>query len=204
MCYHDFWLCVIFFGVLSGCLSGPRAFWRFSDSLGTLGGLRLLAPSEAFFLDARRHARVFWSILSVVFVFPFSCVCGCFAQIRRVEPLSYKPYPGSSYPPPAPGSAVVRGRLDTAFRDVFWIRVCQRVTGNPSGTIFQREEAHIAPSGPFFTRAFLFPPQVFFFLWPSRPNWIAGRDLRKHCQEATYHPSLPPPFFGIFVGRKGE
>ena len=43
----------------------------------------------------------FWSIFSVVFVFPFCCVCGCFTQTRRVEPSSYEPYPRSSYLPRA-------------------------------------------------------------------------------------------------------
>ena len=44
---------------------------------------------------------MFVVIFSVVFVFPFCCVCGYFAHTRKVEPSLYKPDPGSSYPPRA-------------------------------------------------------------------------------------------------------
>ena len=63
--------------VLSGCHSGPRAFWRFLDSLGTLGGLRLLAPFWALFFWMRGGKGA--SLLFVPgFCFPlFVLLCGC-------------------------------------------------------------------------------------------------------------------------------
>ena len=45
-------VCPFFFAFFSGCFSGPCAFFGFSQNIG---GLRALAPSEAFFLDARRQ-----------------------------------------------------------------------------------------------------------------------------------------------------
>ena len=85
----------LFFCVLLGCLSGPVRFVHFLDPLGTLGGLRLLAPSETLFLDGE-PAWVFVVDFFCCFCFPFCCVCGCFTQTRRVVPSSYVPDPGSS------------------------------------------------------------------------------------------------------------
>ena len=45
--------------VLSGCHSGPRAFWRLLDSLGTWGGSSLLAPLLRPCFSGREVARVF-------------------------------------------------------------------------------------------------------------------------------------------------
>ena len=57
-----------FLAFCRGAFLGPVRFCIFRI-LSNIGGvLRLLAPSEALFLDARRQG-CFWSILSVVFVF---------------------------------------------------------------------------------------------------------------------------------------
>ena len=73
------------------------------------------------------------------FCFPFCCVCGCFTQTRKVEPSSCEPYPRSSYPP--------------------------RVRGAPSSA--KGWSPRWLPRSffccPFFTRTFLFPPQVLFW-----------------------------------------
>ena len=68
-------------------LGRPRAFLRFSDSLGTLGGLSLLAPSEALFLDARRQRCSGRFFLLFLFSF-FCCVCGFFTSwMARFAPI---------------------------------------------------------------------------------------------------------------------
>ena len=113
--------------VLSGCHSGPRAFWHFLDSLGTLGGLEITRPLlRPCFLDARRQGCLLSILLlSCVAFSPFVVFCGCFTPTRRggADPSSNEAYPRVIVPAPrpseGPGSAIVRGRLDTAFRDFF-------------------------------------------------------------------------------------
>ena len=104
---------------------------------------------------------MFWSFLSVAFVFPFCCVLRLFShQLERADPSSYEAYPRVVEPAPrpseGPGSAVVRARFF----------VWERVTGTP-GTIFGGEGARTSPSGPFFTRTFLSSPSFFCFCCPS-------------------------------------
>ena len=76
-CRAPFWPCVLllesrrFLGN-----SGPRAFLGFSWNLR---GLSSLAPSEAPFLDARRHG-CFWASCAWFLFFPF-----CFAATRFLE-----------------------------------------------------------------------------------------------------------------------
>ena len=72
-------------------------------------------------------------------------------QLEGADPSSNEAYPRVIVPAPrpseGPGSAIVRGRLDTAFRDIFFsFSMFGRVTGTP-GTIFGGEGAYIAPSG---------------------------------------------------------
>ena len=113
--------------------------------------------------------------------FPFCCVLRLFhtnwkGRTRR----RMRHTPGSSHPPRArvrargaPSCAAVWTRPFGIFFSL--LCVWQRVRGAP-GTIFGGEGAYIAPSGPFFTRTFVFPmPQVFFlsvsffFCWSLGP-----------------------------------
>ena len=88
--------------VLSGCHSGPRAFWRFSDSLGTLGGLRLLAPSEACSWTLGGMG-VYCRFFFCRFCFPLSVVfCGFFTPTRRGGPVIERGIPPGHRTRPAP------------------------------------------------------------------------------------------------------
>ena len=112
---------------------------------------------------------MFWSFLSVVF-FPFCCVLRLFShQLEGADPSSYEAYPRVVEPAPrpseGPGSAVVRARLDTGFLGTFSDSLCSAEGHRDPRDHFWREGAHIAPSGPFFTRTFFSPGSLFFFFF---------------------------------------
>ena len=118
---------------------------------------------------------MFWSLPSVVFVFPFCCVLRLFShELEGADPSSYAAYPRVIEPAPrpseGPGSAIVRGRLDTAFRDIFFALMCLAEGHRDPGTIFGGEGAlSLPPQVPFshallsFTR-----PRFFFFFFGLR------------------------------------
>ena len=136
----------------------PRVFWI------------LLGPSEAFSWDARRQG--FSVLLLPCFLFPhFVVFCGCFffTRTRRGRPVIERGIPPVIEPAPrpseGPGSAIVRGRLDTAFRDTFFALTClAEGHRDPLGLFLWGGGAFSAPSGPFsHALVFVSPPQVFFF-----------------------------------------
>ena len=139
----------------------PRVFWI------------LLGPSEAFFLG-REAARVFCASLALFFFFPVSlCFAAVFSHaLEGADPSSNVAYPRVIEPAPrpseGPGSAIVRGRLDTAFRDTFFALTClAEGHRDPLGLFLWGGGAFSAPSGPFsHALVFVSPPQVFFF-------WVA-------------------------------
>ena len=166
-----------FLAFCRGAFLGPVRFGVFVGLSRYFGGLSLLAPSEALFLDARRQGcsgRFF-----LLFLFsPFCFVCGFFTPTRRegADPSSNEAYPRVIAPAPrpseSPGSAIVRGR----FRDIFFASLCLAGSQGPLGPFLEGRD--IAPSGPFFTRTFVFPaPQVFFFVFfafgARHSHWIA-------------------------------
>ena len=91
-----FWPCVLSFLWFVGVPFQAPCVFAFLGFARNIGGLRSLAPSEALFLDARRHGCL-WSIFSVVLVFPFCCFCGFFTQTSRVV-SSNVPTPGHRTP----------------------------------------------------------------------------------------------------------
>ena len=113
-------------GVLSGCHSGPRAFWRFLDSLGSWGGLRLLAPVLRPF-SRTRGGKGASLLLVLVLFFPF-LFCGCTPFLEaRVGFLAEVVITGRPSPPL--GRVIPRGALlarrvgPLHFRDfdgLFW------------------------------------------------------------------------------------
>ena len=175
---------LFFLAFCRGAFLGPVRFGVFVGFSRYFGGLRLLAPSEALFLDARRQgcSGQFFPL----FLFsPFCLVCGFFTPTRRGGPVIERGIPRVIAPAPrpseGPGSAIVRGRLDTAFRDIFFASLFGRVTGTP-GTIFGGEGAYIAilpPQVPFSHA--LFPHPRFFFVFcffffafrARHSHWIA-------------------------------
>ena len=98
-------------------------------------------------------------------------------------------------------------RAQVLWTPPFWLWFSFVVFGRAaSGTVVGGEGVHIAPSGSFFTRTFLSLPQVLLFLGPRGPlpNWIAGRELRRHCQDVTYHPlPLLPRSSDFFLAERG-
>ena len=130
----------------------------------------LLGPSEAFFLG-REAARVFCASRALFFFFPFRCVLRLLFShdLEGADPSSYEAYPRVIEPAPrpseGPGSAIVRGRLDTAFWDTFCALTClAEGHRDPLGLFLWGGGAFSAPSGPFsHALAFVSPPQVFFF-----------------------------------------
>ena len=112
---------------------------------------------------------MFWSLPSVVFVFPFCCVLRLFShELEGADPSSYEAYPRVIEPAQraseGPGSAIVRGRLDTAFRDTFFALMCLAEGHRDPGTIFGGEGALSLPPQVPFSRALLsFTRPRFFF-----------------------------------------
>ena len=121
---------------------------------------------------------MFWSPPSVVFVFPFCCVLRLFShELEGADPSSYEAYPRVIEPAPrpseGPGSAIVRGRLDTAFRDTFFALMCLAEGHRDPGTIFGGEGAlSLPPQVPFsYALVSFFPPQVVFFCSSGATLW---------------------------------
>ena len=86
---HPFWPCVLLLGVSLRRHSGPHAFLGFSWYSCPFSG--------------REAARVFWSFLSVVLVFPFCCVLWLFShQLEGADPSSYVACPWVVVPAPRP------------------------------------------------------------------------------------------------------
>ena len=182
--YRPFWPCVPSFSRFVGVPFWAPGVFVFSRILSVLWGAGDYSPPSEALFSGREAARVFWSILSVVFVFPFCCVCGFFTHSRRVEPSSYEPDPGSSNPPRARVRARGAPSCAAVWTRPFGIhfsllRVWQRVTGTP-GTIFGGEGRILPPQVPFFTRTFCSRPSLFFSFFLSfaglrSPEWDAFR-----------------------------
>ena len=162
-------------GVLLGCLSGPRAFWRFFGLSRYFGGVRLLAPSEAPFLDARRQGC---SDRFFLLLFSPCCVCGFFTRTRRGGPVvirgippGRRTHPAGLRPSEGPGSAVERACLDTGVLGTFSDSLCLAEGYRDPGTIFGGR-GRALPSQVLFSHA-LFgsrPRFLLFFCWPLRPR----------------------------------
>ena len=143
----------------SGCHSGPRAFLGFS--------LDLLRP---FSWDARRQG--FSALLLPCFSFsPFRCVLLLFFShaLEGADPSSNEAYPRVIEPAPrpseGPGSAIVRGRLDTGFRDTFFALTClAEGHRDPLGLLSLGRGRFLCSLRPFFTRTCVCFPAPGFFL----------------------------------------
>ena len=125
---------------------------------------------------------MFWSFLSVVFVFPFCCVLRLFShQLEGADPSSYVAYPRVVVPAPrpsegpgAPSSAPVGPGLKVS--GFFFASLClAEGHRDPRDHFWRGGGALSAPSGPFFTRTCVFFPAPGFFFsflafgacWPS-------------------------------------
>ena len=78
----------------------------------------------------------------------------------------------------------MRGRLDTAFRDTFFVLMCLAEGYRDPGTFFGREGAFSLPPQVPFSHALVsfFPPQVFcFFLL-----FLSFAGLRMGCTSILY------------------
>ena len=185
-------------GVLSGCHSGPRAFFGFSRDF-----------SEAFFLDARRQGCFFASRACVVFPL-FVLFCGFFSHdLEGADPSSNEAYPQAIAPALRPsegqGRGIVLGRLDTAFRDPFFAFMClAEGHRDPSGLFLWGGGAFSAPSGPFsHALVFCFPPQVFFCFSLSL-SLFAG-PWGPELDSLTRYPSpIDDGVFSVFCPLRGE
>ena len=171
--------------VLSSILAVCPFFWRFvgvpfwaprvcaiSDSFGTLGDLRLLAPSEALFLDARRQG--FSGRFFLLFLFSPSVVFAAFSQtgwrversFARAGPRVFVSAPRPSEGPGAPSSAAVWTQPFEMFFFCFFI--FGRKSPGPSdawrpGPFFGEGRALLPLQAPFPRARVFFPlPRVFF------------------------------------------
>ena len=157
-----------FLAFCRGAILGPGRFW---DSPGT--------PLRPFFWT--RGGKGASLLLVPCFVFPVSfCFAAFFTRLEGADPSSYEAYPRVIEPAPrpseGPGSAIVRGRLDTAFRDIFFALMCLAEGHRDPGTIFGGEGVlSLPPQVPFshallsFTRPRFFFVLFFFFLGPWGP-----------------------------------
>ena len=162
--------------------------------------------------------------LCLVLFFPVSfCFAAFFTRLEGADPSSYEAYPRVIEPAPrpseGPGSAIVRGRLDTAFRDIFFALICLAEGHRDPGAIFGGEGAlSLPPQVPFHTHSCLLPAPGFFFLFlffgPLGPRIRAGvpdaiRATRRiiqcnslaHQRSKARHP--PPPSSSQFFVREG-
>ena len=133
---------------------------------------------------------MFWSILSVVFVFPFCCVCGFFTPTRRGRSRHRTRHtPGSSNPPRArvrargaPSCAAVWTR---PFGIFFRFSVFGRGSQGPPGPFLEGRGRVLPPQVPFSHARLFFPRPRSFFLFlcslfflflflPSGPDTRAG------------------------------
>ena len=127
---------------------------------------------------------MFLCFLCLVLFFPrFVVFCGCFSHtLEGADPSSYEAYPRVIEPAPrpseGPGSAIVRGRLDTAFRDTLIALMClEEGHRDPSGLFLWGGGAFSAPSGPFSHALVSFSrPRCFFFFRPSGPRFAGLLD----------------------------
>ena len=147
---RPFWPCVLLLGVFLGVpFWAPRVF-----------GILLVLFWGPF--SGREAARVFWSFLSVVFVFPFCCVLRLFShQLEGADPSSYEAYPRVVEPAPrpseGPGSAVERARLDTGFLGTFSDSLCSAEGHrDPRDHFHAHRRADAKPPSPYpLTRRYL-------------------------------------------------
>ena len=146
-------------GVLSGCHSGPRAFFGFSRDF-----------SQAFFLDARRQGCFFASRACVVFPL-LVLFAAFFTRTRRGGPVIVR-----GVPPCKPSRlpfARVRAKGEASSSAV-WTRpfgihfsllcVWQRVTGTPRAFFSGEGALSLPPQALFHTHlSFASRPRFFFF-----------------------------------------
>ena len=130
--------------------------------------------------------------LFVVFVFPFLLCFAAFShQLEGADPSSNEAYPRVIAPAPrpseGPGSAIVRGRLDTAFWDSLFASLCLAEGHRDPRDHFWRGGGAYCPLRSHFSHArFCSHPRFFFFVcsffWPLGPAapWIARRNGRSH------------------------
>ena len=154
-----------------GAILGPGRFGDFWI-LSVLGGLEITRPLlRPCFLDARRQGCLLSILLLSCVVFSPSVVfCGCFTPTRRGGPVLERGIPRVIAPAPRPsegsGSAIVRGRLDTAFRDIFFASLCLAEGHRDPRDHFWRGGGVYCPLGSLFHTHVCFPlPQVFLFFF---------------------------------------
>ena len=125
----------------------------------------------------------------------------CFAAVSHqpegADPSSNEAYPRVIAPAPrpgeGPGSAIVRGRLDTAFRDIFFASLCLAEGHRDPQNHFWRGGGVYCPLRSLFHTHVCFSPApgfsfflslsvslslslslcLFFLLALGAPNWIA-------------------------------
>ena len=165
-------------GVLSGCHSGPRAFFGFSRDF-----------SEAFFSDARRQGCFIASRACVVFpLFVLFCSFTPFLE-ARVGFLAEVGSPSRLFEPKWAERAVPRGallarRVGPLHSGILTAYFCShRVTGTPQAFLSGEGAPSLPPQAPFHTHLFLFPAPVFFLLGPSRPSLYGG--LLRRLQQSS-------------------
>ena len=89
-------------------------------------------------------------------------------QLEGADPSSNEAYPRVIVPAPrpseGPGSAIVRGRLDTAFRDIFLASLCLAGSQGPLGPFLEGRGRILPPQVSFSHARLFFPHPRFFFL----------------------------------------